>query len=270
MSTTIFPEAGDQITEAAWSAQNASLTVASAYRLSGYTLSAGTGLNANVAAGTCVVNGYVLVSDGTQAVSVTASQTNYIWLNEDGTLSSNTTGTNPGDELLLGLAVTDGSGVTSVSHDYNIKNGLNVYIRKPSDETVNNSTTLQNDDDFSFTVADGEQWEIDLFLVADSPDSSADLKITWTGSGGATVTQRNFLYGSRNTGAAGSLIVDFSTSNITWDHNVTANDIGAWMKSFLTVSGAGTVTLQWAQNTAFAGNSVLAANSTMVARRILG
>lgn len=270
MSTTVFPQSGDQITESSWTGLNQSLSVAERYRVSGYTLSAGTGLNANVAAGTCVVNGYYVNSDATQAVSVTASQTNYIWLNADGTLSSNTTGTNPGSELLLGTAVTDGSGVTSVSHDYDIKNAQNVLIVKPSDQTVNNSTTLQDDDDFTFPVSDGDQWEIDLFLIADSPSSSADLKLQWTGSGGATATQRNFLYANRNSAVSGSLNVDVSTSYVTWDHDSTTTDIGAHLKSFVSITGNGTLTLQWAQSVAYAGNSVIAQDSVMVARRILG
>ena len=270
MSTTVFPQSGDQITESSWTGLNEALTVAERYRVSGYTLSAGTGLNANVAAGTCMVNGYYVNSDATQAVSVAASQTNYIWLNADGTLSSNTTGTNPGSELLLGTAVTDGSGVTAVSHDYNIANSQYVYIRKAADETVNNSSALQDDDDFTFAVSDGEQWEIDLFLSADCPDGSADMKLQWTGSGGATITQRNFLQATRASGANASFTVEISTSSVVWDFSGTTLNAGAFIKSFISASGSGTVTLQWAQNVAYAGNTVLNQDSVLIARRILG
>jgi hypothetical protein len=262
MSTTIFPESGDQITEAAWSAQNQSLTVAERYRLSGYTVSAGTGLNANVAAGTCVVNGYHIVSDGTQAVAVTASQTNYIWLNADGTLSANTTGTNPGSELLLGKAVTDGSGVTSVSHDFNIKNSLNVYIRKASDETVNNSSTLQNDDDFQFPIVSGEQWEIDLILsISDGNNPTYDIKAIWAG---VTLTQHLFYYGKSgssavNGSASGELLLDLNTS---------ASIIV--LRSIIFATSTGTLAFQWAQNSATATNTTIKAGSLMIARRILG
>jgi len=266
MSTTIFPESGDQITESAWATQNQSLTVAERYRVNGYTLSAGTGLNADVAAGTCVVNGYHIVSGGTQAVAVTASNTNYIWLNEDGTLSANTTGANPGSELLLGTAIADGSSVTSVSHDYDIANSQYVYIRKAADESVNNSTTYQDDDDFAFAVADGSQWEIDAFLSADHPDNSSDLKIKFTGSGGATVTQRLFFFGSAS---STGFFTDFSTTEVVWDAESGADRVGH-VKAMITVSGAGTVTMQWAQDTAFAGNTTINQDSVLVARRVIG
>lgn len=267
MSTTVFPESGDQITEAAWTAQNQSLTVAERYRVSGYTLSAGTGLNANVAAGTCVVNGYYIVSDATQAVSVTASQTNYIWLAEDGTLSHNTTGTNPGTDLLLGTAVTDGSGVTSVSHVYDIENSQNVLIIKPSDESVNNSTTYQNDDDFQFTVSDGEQWEIDVYMTVVQADASSDFKCQWAISGGS-LSQYNHLLA--NTAAASGFSFDSAAGEVT--SNTTATGLGLYhkLKSIVFVTTGGTLALQWAQNTAFAGNTTVEADSILVARRVLG
>lgn len=264
MSTTVFPESGDQITEAAWTAQNESLTVAERYRLNGYTLSAGTGLNANVSSGTCVVNGYYINSDATQAVSVTASQTNYIWLNEDGTLSSNTTGTNPGNELLLGTAVTDGSGVTSVSHQYDIINSQNVAIIKGSDETVNNSATFQDDDDFQFTVSDGEQWHIRCLLLLDSPDATADFKFRFNVSGGSITVPTYSIYADN--GVSG-----FATSTDgTVNHSTTGTDLPCILEALVFVTTGGTLALQWAQNSAFAGNSVVAQDSVLIARRILG
>jgi len=265
MSTTIFPESGDQITEAAWSAQNQSLSVAERYRVSGYTLSAGTGLNANVAAGTCVVNGYHIVSDATQAVSVTASQTNYIWLNEDGTLSSNTTGTNPGSELLLGTAVTDGSGVTSVSHKYDIKNAQNVLIVKPSDETVNNSSTYQDDDHFQFPVSDGDQWHIRLMLLLDNPSASADFKFQFAISGGSLTTVG--IFAEFDYSGAGSYK---SSTDGVLNYNNAVTDSPVVMDAYVFVTTGGTLALQWAQNSAYAGNSVVNQNSVMMARRILG
>jgi len=264
MSTTIFPESGDQITEAAWSTQNQSLSVAERYRVSGYTLSAGTGLNANVAAGTCVVNGYHIVSDATQAVSVTASQTNYIWLNEDGTLSSNTTGTNPGSELLLGTAVTDGSGVTSVDNTPNITNAQNVLIVKPSDETVNNSATYQDDDHFQFAVSDGDQWHIRLMLLLDNPDATADFKFQFAISGGSLTTVGPYAqFDPASSGFASSTngVLNFTTAT---------TDSVAVLDAYVFVTTGGTLALQWAQNSAYAGNSVVNQNSVMIARRILG
>ncbi len=263
MSTTVFPESGDQITEAAWTTQNQALTVAERYRVSGYTLSAGTGLNADVAAGTCVVNGYHIVSDATQAVAVTASQTNYLWLNEDGTLSANTTGTNPGSELLLGTATTDGSGVTAVSHTYNIANSQNVLIIKPSDETVNNSATFQNDDDFQFAVSSGDQWEIRTILIIDNPDSTADFKLQWNISGGTLTDYTTIEAEIQSSGF-------HSSSDGTINYGGSTTGRVAIVDSIIFVATGGTLALQWAQGAAFAGNTVVNANSVLIARRIIG
>ena len=61
MATTVFPEAGDQITEAAWTSANKTIAVATEYRVNGYALSVGTGLNVDISSGTCFVNGFEVV-----------------------------------------------------------------------------------------------------------------------------------------------------------------------------------------------------------------
>ena len=269
MATTVFPESGDQITEAAWTALNKALTVAERYRLNGYTLSAGTGLNADVAAGTCMVNGYYINSDATQAVSVTASQTNYIWLNEDGTLSANTTGTNPSNELLLGTAVTDGSGVTSVSHDYKIANQRNVYIVKASDETVNNSATLQDDDDFFFNVSDGEQWEVEVFLLAEAASLTPDMRIDFVASGGASIPDKlQWLQANRSTN---SYQTDgIGNSVLTWEIDASGAEVHGYIRSYFFITGDGIVTMQWCQDVATAADTTIKADSWLIARRVIG
>lgn len=80
----------------------------------GLTLTAGTGLVCNVAAGHAVIDGVVERSATT--IVVAASSTNWIWLKQDGTLVSqdDTTAKPSGNCVLLGAAITDGSGVTSI------------------------------------------------------------------------------------------------------------------------------------------------------------
>ena len=175
MATTVFPESGDQITEAAWTSANKTLSVATEYRVIGYVLSAGTGLNVDISAGTCFVNGFEIVSDATQSESVTASQTNYVYLNDDGTFTVNTTGTQPADSLFLGTAVTDGSGVTSVSHVRDIDNGVNAPKIKASDESVTSSTTLQNDDDLTWDAVVEGVYEILIGLYVTNGNFKFDL-----------------------------------------------------------------------------------------------
>lgn len=81
----------------------------------GLTVSAGTGLNVSVSAGTALINGPVQKTNST-TVAVSASTTNYIWLSKLGTFSVVAGSAAPptGDFVYVGAAITDASSVTSV------------------------------------------------------------------------------------------------------------------------------------------------------------
>jgi len=95
------------------------------YIISGFTISAGTGLACDVASGSGRLNGLYISSDATETKSgLTASSTNSIYIKldldtgsepEGWSLFSNTTGGAVTNAILLGTAVTDGSSVTSVT-----------------------------------------------------------------------------------------------------------------------------------------------------------
>ena len=101
------------------------------YIKSGFTLSAGSGLACNVAAGVIRFKGLYLENDATEAVTVSASTTNaiYVKINRDGngeaeswTFSISASG----DTFQIGNAITSGSAVTSTntSNNPNTKPGL--------------------------------------------------------------------------------------------------------------------------------------------------
>ena len=101
------------------------------YIKSGFTLSAGSGLACNVAAGVIRFKGLYLQSDATEAVTVSASATNaiYVKINRDGngeaeswTFSISASG----DTFQIGNAITSGSAVTSTntSNNPNTKPGV--------------------------------------------------------------------------------------------------------------------------------------------------
>ena len=269
MSITIFPESGDQITEAAWTTHNRALTVAPSYVVSGFSLSAGAGLNVSIALGDAVVYGFHINSDGTATEAVAASNTNYVFLNPDGTFTVNTTGTVPTNALQLGTATTDGSGVTAVSHQKNVTNAYNVYIRKPSDETVNNSTTLQDDDDLQFAVGAGESWEVLVLLQVTQTSQTPDIKFNWDYGAGTGSTYTT--YWGANTATGGSLlnVGQAISTSFSIDH-VLATGIPIVLRVLAFVTTAGTLKLQWAQNTATVADTKVLANSILLARRILG
>jgi len=254
MATTVFPEAGDQITEAAWTDANKTIAGADAYRVSGYALSAGTGLNANVSAGTCFVNGKNVVSDGAQAVAVAASDTNYVWLAEDGTLSANTTGANPGDDLLLGTAITDGSGVTSVNHYKDVENGLWVIKRKATGESKTTDTTLAVDTALNWTAAGaGESWLIEMIFSFN--EGGGDFKFDFTG-----LESKSYVYWLDSTPALATI----NTPAV-----ITAAFGRVYIREIFTTSGAGSVGLEWAQNTNSGSATTVNADSFLFARRVL-
>ena len=101
------------------------------YIKSGFTLSAGSGLACNVAAGVIRFKGLYLENDATEAVTVSASATNaiYVKINRDGNDEAESwtfSISSSGDTFHIGNAVTDGSGVTSTntSNNPNTKPGV--------------------------------------------------------------------------------------------------------------------------------------------------
>ena len=112
----IFPEVGDDITEANWQALNRALFGGVNIRVSGMGISAGTGLAVDVASGIAVISNCVVEFTATETLTgLTASTTNHIWLNSSGTLSATTSDDAPStSHIPLGQAITDGTSVTSV------------------------------------------------------------------------------------------------------------------------------------------------------------
>lgn len=83
--------------------------------VSGLVPSAGTGLSVNVTAGSAVIGAEVTAAASFTIAGLTNATTNYLYLRQDGTGTSNTTGTQPANTAFLGTAVTAGGVVTSVS-----------------------------------------------------------------------------------------------------------------------------------------------------------
>lgn len=77
-------------------------------------------LNVTIEKGRAYISGYEVgepATDSDVPKTLTASQTNHIYLDKTGTLIINTTGVDPADSIKLWVAVTDGSGVTGTPTD---------------------------------------------------------------------------------------------------------------------------------------------------------
>lgn len=90
--------------------------------ISGGTITAGVGLSVSVAALTAFVGTYVNVTASTTVGSLANGSLNYLYLYQDGTFTSNTTGTTPsssgghGQAFLWGTVTTAGGAIASISN----------------------------------------------------------------------------------------------------------------------------------------------------------
>jgi len=139
-------------------------------------------------------------------------------------------------------------------------------IRKTSDETVNNSTTLQNDDELSFSIAANEVILLELVVFYNS-STGADINMVLTGPSGVSGTMlRHDLTPSAtaNTDDRMQARDPFSSFN----SGGVGSNVGMEAKIVITNGGtAGTIQLQWAQDVAEVSDTKVLANSYMYIRR---
>ncbi len=184
----------------------------------------------------------------------------------------------PGDTLLASQFNNLRTDVinTSTGHDHDGSDSKlisaddllgRVIIKKDSDELVDNSTTLQNDDDFSFAIAANEVWVGRLFLKMEDEGGgdTPGVKLSWSlPSGGAHFSIGSFYDDSTN--ALGEIqggTGDFMAFGI----NFADNDFVIVDFSIVNGANAGTVQFQWAQGTASTNGTIIAADSFMIAHR---
>lgn len=133
-------------------------------------------------------------------------------------------------------------------------------VLKTVDESVINSTTLQNDDALVLAVGANEIWEIILYMryTRDS-GGSKDTKFGWSLPSGAQLVLRGSWGGS---GAESD-----GTSAVTVTGAVT---VGGLHYKYLYIGGsiAGNAQFQWAQNTSESYNHTIKANSHIIARKL--
>lgn len=136
-------------------------------------------------------------------------------------------------------------------------------IVKPSDETVNNSSALQADDNFTFNVEAGKKYRVRANLMTTGTVAVAGFKMALSGT--ATVTAMrvqarifNESSGVSQTGAQWSAL-DTSLGILI----AAASNYYAYFNGILEINTAGTIILQWAQNTANASDTKLKQDSHM-------
>lgn len=143
--------------------------------------------------------------------------------------------------------------------------------RKSADETVNNSSTLQNDDHLSLSVAANETWAFDGVLLVTSVSTASDFKLGWTVP--ASTTMLWAMVSNANAhwlaATAGSSPGTLNTESSTPSAGGVAGTYGLLLRGVIRVAGtAGTVQFQWAQATLTAEDTKLLKDSHIVFRRL--
>ena len=145
-------------------------------------------------------------------------------------------------------------------------------IRKSADESVTSSTTLQDDNDFTFAIGASEIWVAELNLYIRGAGTGEDLKIGFTVPAGATMRYSAIGPSFGATGAEG----DGRFQSHTTSGNVVLGVVASGtsdLSALVTCSVAngatpGNVVFQWAQFSSAANAVTLLAGSWMAAHQV--
>jgi len=267
---------------ATWAAATNKLAINASFVVSGFEVTDGGSLNATVGDGFAIVNGIEvnITTNTTQALA--NNDTNYIWLSEAGVLADEVAGANPGSDLLIAKVVTSGGTISSITHMRSIgadpdgtrqDTDLCVALVKTADESVSSSTTVQADDDLTFTVANGEVWEVTCILECEQNAGTVDFKsLLHAGSGSVAGSCMTLSASDATTGSeVGGQFNDFATTAFTVQHTATTANIAVFIRSILfATAGSTTINLRWAQGSSSGSATLVKAGSIMIARRITG
>jgi len=134
---------------------------------------------------------------------------------------------------------------------------------KKTSETVNNSTTLQDDDELKFHIDPDETWEIEYGLLIDS-GATPDFKASFSVPSGCSI---NYAVATQLAGApaifygtTGAIILDGFGAGTPYFQIVRA--------MFRNGATKGDVVLQWAQNTLNASDTKVLADSYLKGFRL--
>lgn len=148
--------------------------------------------------------------------------------------------------------------------------GDRCYVRKSADGTaVNNSTVLASDPELLFAVNSGEEWVVDFSLKVTGADTTADFKVGVSTPAGSTGDMWMIVGGALAvTGGSGSELFGAVSIATTMSVGAFASTNAVVVRMRIVAGADGTVTLQWAQNTATVSDLKVSAGSILEARRV--
>ena len=132
--------------------------------------------------------------------------------------------------------------------NWSVPGGGLTYVRKTANETVTNSTVLQNDDHLLLAVAASEVWEWEIVILLSGNNAASDLKCGFSVPTGAT------LYWNPINDFGASVVL---TSGSTYTSGLpgTLRYISLFKGIYIGGANAGNLQFKWAQSTGGAGVS---------------
>jgi len=143
-----------------------------------------------------------------------------------------------------------------------------VHARKTADETVSNSTTLQNDDALFVAVAANCTYELRLYVIYDA-GTTADYKWALTYPAGSTLNYTVVTHAADLTFTEPGASAVASGTAVAAGGNGLGTPRGIHvLGNLVTSTTAGTLQYQWAQNGAVVENTLTKAGSQLVVARL--
>lgn len=182
----------------------------------------------------------------------------------------------PANSIVLATVYVPANDTTIASNQIIDKRAIiggSFTVAKTADEVVNNSTTLQNDDHLKFDISASatEIWFAELFIRAGATTSTMDVKLAFTVPSGATMRWARI--GGTDASATSNFVATATagvptlanTEGTTGTFGSQSTAATGWLMAFgaFVYGGgtAGTIQLQWAQNTQEAADLTFRAGS---------
>jgi hypothetical protein len=135
------------------------------------------------------------------------------------------------------------------------------WARKPTTETVNNSTTLQNDNHLFLPVEASAEYEMHC-LLAYSGSSPADLKVLFSVPAGAIMVGMGSILPVNATSQSDISSVPYGhNSSEIWGTFGAGTQVGVVTGTVVTAGTAGNLQVQWAQYSAVPSDTDVHAHS---------
>jgi hypothetical protein len=144
-------------------------------------------------------------------------------------------------------------------------------VVKASAQTVNNSATLVSDTALTLALAANATYHVSAVVIFSGP-TAADWKSQWSAPSGSAGTR--FAHGpALSVSSVRSTTINFASvsigSSLSYGTDATENSM-VHEQLWMTTSGtSGSLTLQWAQNSATVGSTRVEAGSYMTAYRVV-